>query len=1125
MNQNHPNYQALIDKLDAFIRKYYKNQLIKGVIYSFTACLLFFLTVTVLEYFAHFSTSIRTILFYGFILSTCYILAVYIIRPLLHLYRLGKIISHEQAAAIIGEHFQTIKDKLTNTLQLKRQADDLPGHAELLHASIDQRITELRPVPFVAAIDLNKNKKYLRYAGIPVLCLVLIVFTAPSMLKESTTRLIKHATYFEKPAPFTFEILNKELNTVQLGDFDLRVKLTGTAIPEHAYISINNTSFKLDKENTVTFNYTFKNVQQDIPFKLIADGFSSKEYTLKALPNPLILNFDISLNYPSYLGKPAEKLTNTGDLMVPAGTRVEWSFNTRNTRILKMNFKDTVLLPQEANNHFSVVRRLLTGNQYSIVTANEYMKGSDSMQYSITVIPDIYPTLQVDQEVDSLTSSRIYFKGLAKDDYGFTRLQFTYHFLKTSDSLDRIQKTYNEPIAINRNSNQAAFFYFLDVAKLMILPGDEFEYYFEVWDNDGVSGPKSTRSQTLLYKAPSLKELAENADKKNQEIKSDLMESISKAKKIQKEVNEAAKRLLEKKNLDFDDKRKIEDLLKMQQELEKKVGEMQQENERKNSEQQEFKQFEPQIAEKQKQLQDLFNKVMSEDMKKMMEEMQKLLSEFDKQKAQDMLDKMKLNNKDLEKELDRTLELFKALEVEQKMNEAIKNLDQLSKDQEKLADESKDERSDNKDLQEKQDELNKKFDDVKKDLQDIDKKNNELEFPKELEKTDELQKEISKDMQESKDQLGQNSKSKASKSQKKAADEMKKMSEQMKQQQEQDEMQQEEEDIAALRYLLENLIRFSFDQEELMQELKTMDVNNPKYLKLAQQQRKLKDDSKILEDSLFALSKRVPQISSVVNKEIGLINYNIGDAIEKLQDRMVPPARSDQQYIMTSANNLALLLNEAMDQMQQQQKNSKPGNKSCKKPGKGKPSPSAAQMKKMQEQLNEQIKQAKEAMKQGKKPGEKPGQKPGEKPGGDGMSEQLARMAAQQEAIRNQLQQYNQQENKDGGNKLGDLGKLAKEMEETEKDIVNRRITEETLKRQQDILTRLLETERAERERDQEEKRQANENKSDIYRNPPQFEEYKRLKMQEVELLKSIPPSLTPFYKGLVNNYFQNIDN
>ena len=85
--------------------------------------------------------------------------------------------------------------------------------------------------------------------------------------------------------------------------------------------------------------------------------------------------------------------------------------------------------------------------------------------------------------------------------------------------------------------------------------------------------------------------------------------------------------------------------------------------------------------------------------------------------------------------------------------------------------------------------------------------------------------------------------------------------------------------MASLRALLENLLKLSFDQEKLMQDLKTMDINNPQYLKASQEQRNLKDDAKMIEDSLFALSKRVIQIKSVVNQEIGIINQNMEKAL------------------------------------------------------------------------------------------------------------------------------------------------------------------------------------------------------------------------------------------------------
>jgi hypothetical protein len=94
-------------------------------------------------------------------------------------------------------------------------------------------------------------------------------------------------------------------------------------------------------------------------------------------------------------------------------------------------------------------------------------------------------------------------------------------------------------------------------------------------------------------------------------------------------------------------------------------------------------------------------------------------------------------------------------------------------------------------------------------------------------------------------------------------------------------------------------------------------------------------------------------------------------------------------------------------------------------------------------------------------------------------------------------------------------------MEETETDLVNKVINQETIKRQEEILTRLLESEKAEKEREQDEKRQSNEAKNENFSNPNEFLEYKVAKKKEAELLKTVPPSLNPFFKAKVSKYFE----
>ncbi|MBL7884719.1 MAG: hypothetical protein JNL69_11665 [Bacteroidia bacterium] len=1128
------NYHTLINKLDEFIKKYYKNQVLKGLIYSIALVLGFFIIVTALEYYAHFNTLIRTVLFYLFLVTSIFVLAKYIIIPITKLYKFGKTISYEEASSIIGTHFSAVQDKLLNVLQLQEQSQIIHQNP-LIDASINQKIKELNPIPFSSAINFSDNKQYLKYVIPPVLLFVFILFSAPSIITDGTKRLVKHSEYFEKEAPFKFEIINSNLKTVTQEDFELMIKLTGEEIPDAAFILIDGNEFKLEKENILNFKYLFKNVQKSIQFQLSADGFKSKPYELVALPNPLLLDFEIELNYPAYLNKKNEVVNNTGDLIVPAGTKAVWRFNTQNTNLLRLSFSDTALLiSASSENKFNYSTRLFESKSYSVTTSNQFLKSKDSVTYAINVIADAYPQISFEEKKDTLSSKRIYFKGDIKDDYGFSKLNFNYRFVVNNDSAitDNYKKITTNTVAININKalTQDQFFHYWDIAQLEIQPGDQIEYYFEVWDNDGVFGSKSTKSQKMIFKAPTLQELSEKTEQNNSKIKDDLQESINQAKDIQKQLSDLQRKVAEKKELTWEEKKKLEELLNKQKELQKKVENIKNENIQNNQQQNEYKQPNEEILEKQKQLEELFDKVMTPEMKEKYNELQKLMEKMDKSKIQEALEKMKLDNKDLMKELDRNLEIFKQLEFEQKLQENIDKLNDLAKKQDELSKKSEEKNSDSKEQKAKQDDLNKQFEELKKDLKELEKKNSELEEPKKMENTDSQQQDIQKEMQNSSEQLQKNEKKNAAKSQKNAAQKMEKMSDQLSAMQQEMQQQQASEDINKLRDLLENLLQLSFSQESLMAELSKAKPNDPQYYKINQKQKKLQDDSKMIEDSLLALSKRVPQIQSMVNKEISAINMNMSKAVDEIKESQTPAydgknhkmeAQSRQQFAMTSINNLALMLSEALSQMQSQAKSQKAGSGSCNKPGGKGSKPSMANMRQMQEQLNQQIQKLKEGM---EKNGNKPGQKPGAGGMGSGTSQELAKLAAQQEAIRQEIQKMADQINKDGKG-AGNMAKLAQQMEETETDLVNKMLSQETLKRQQEILTRLLEHEKAEKEREMDEKRQSNEAKNENFSNPNQFFEYNRQKQKETELLKTVPPSLTPFYKSKVNQYFNTIGN
>jgi len=137
-------------------------------------------------------------------------------------------------------------------------------------------------------------------------------------------------------------------------------------------------------------------------------------------------------------------------------------------------------------------------------------------------------------------------------------------------------------------------------------------------------------------------------------------------------------------------------------------------------------------------------------------------------------------------------------------------------------------------------------------------------------------------------------------------------------------------------------------------------------------------------------------------------------------------------------------------------------------------------------------------------------------------SEELAKMAAEQARIRKALQEMQEKLKKEGGSGIGN--DIPGKMEQTELDLVNKQITEETIRRQKEILTRLLETEKSMREQNLDEERKGEAAKDYNKEIPRAFEEYLRSKEKEVELLKTLPPKFFPYYKKEVNEYFKRIN-
>ena len=1112
------SYDLLIQRLDQFVRKYYLNSLIKGSLYTASIILVLFLLFSLLEHQFYFSKLVRRGLFFSFLAISLGSILYFVATPLLRYFKLGKTISHEAAAEIIGKHFSNVQDKLLNILQLKSRTDN-QSNKDLIEASINQKIDKIKIVPFKSAVDLRTNRKYLKYVAPPFLLLLFLLFAAPSLIKDSTYRIINNDKEFERAAPYHYFLDDTVLDVLQGEDYNLDVKVEGEVLPGEVFIQFDDFAYKLKKEDSDRYSYTFKNVQKDTPFSLFSGNVVSKEYELNVLPTSNVLDFSLSLNYPAYTGQKDEVLVNIGDAFIPQGTRITWNYTAENTDSIWFVFNNLKESPlkRQRNKAFSYSSKMMKSSSYSAYVSNRHMPVPDSSAYSISVTPDNYPSISVQEFIDSIDTDVRYFVGDASDDYGLQSLHFHYEIINEQG----IRKSKKATPLPKKVGKEISYNYILDVEALNIEPGDKLSYFFQVFDNDAINGSKSAKTETIFLEKPTAEAFENMEDENEEDIKKELEEALKESEKLQEELRKIREKLLQKKEASWEDKKALEKMLEKQKEIEDKIKKAKEKFEKNLENQDEFSERKEEILKKQEKIQELFEESVDDEMQKLMEQIQELMQELNKEDMMQKVEDFESNEKQMEQEMDRLLELFKQLEVEKEIQDQIEKLKELAEKQEKLAQETEENKKPQDQLKKEQEEINEAFEDIQKKQEEIEKKNDELEFPKDIdeETNEEDMEDIEEDLEKSKEELDKKSNKAASKKQKSASEKMKSMAGSLQQQMEQGEMEQAEEDMKALRQLLENLITLSFDQESLVNDFERSVINTPKYVSLVQHQFKLKEDFGLISDSLFALSKRVSEIETFVTDKVVEVDDNMEASLENLEERKKAEAENNQRRTMTAVNDLALMLSEAMNQMQQQMAAMMPGNQMCNKPGdgqSGKPKNGKGKGNVPMDKITEGQQQLGEEM---KKMGE------GQKAGSNGNNaKKFAEAAAKQAALRKALEELKQDKQEQGEGGQG-LQEIIDQMNKNEIDLVNKRLNNSLLHRQQDIETRLLEAEKADRKREYDNKREAEQGKDKERDLPKNIQEYIKQKQNEVDIYRKVSPELRPYYKQLVNKYFDALKN
>lgn len=1097
-------------KLEEFIKKYYTNELLRGTIFFTALGLLYFIVTLLVEYFLWLPSGGRTALFWIFIGVEIFLLLRFIFFPLFKLFKLQKGIGYNEASAIIGNHFTEVSDKLTNFLQLSGQSEQ----SELLAASIEQKANGLQPVPFTNAVNFKKNLKYVPYAAVPLLLILFFMISGNSgFITQSFDRVVNYDRHYAPPAPFEFIVLNNSLTAQQDTDYILQVKTQGNVVPENAMINIGEENYYLESVSPGVFEYRFEKPTKNIDFQLRANQVVSQPYELNVVAVPTIANFEMVLNFPAYVNKPTEVVSGTGNAVVPEGTKITWRVTALATNSIEWVANDVITPFKEMENSFLLSKNIFQNTEYQILTSNNKVKHHEKLQYQVTTVKDQYPTISVSTAPDSLKLKDEVIVGQLSDDYGLTKLQVVYYPQDNPDAAKRV----NLPV---KKQAYDRFFYTFPQG-LDITPGVNYEYYFEVYDNDAVHNYKSSKSSVF-----SKRELTqeEKQDKILQEQNSNI-NSLEKTIKNQDKQNDELEKLKklgkEKTDLDFKDQKKIQDFInrqKQQDEMMKEFSKKLEEN---------LEQFNPEKKDEfkeelMKRLEN--NEKEAEKNKKLLDELKELSDKLKKEELFDKVDKLKQNNKNQSKNLEQLVELTKRFYVEKKAEQIAEKLNELGEKQEKLS-ESKE------NSEAKQNEINKEFDKLQEEMRELEKQNEELKAPMDIPTDENQEKSIEDDTKKASEELKKDNKDKAKPKQKSAGQKMKEMSGEMKKAMMAGDMEMLQEDVKMLRQILDNLLAYSFTQEDVMESFNGLNSQSASFSKHLKKQQDLKQQFRHVDDSLFAMSLRNPRVTEEITKEVGNVHYYVDKALADLAENIVPRGVSSQQYAITSANKLADMLSDMLNNMQMQMQGSGMG-----KPQEGKGEGQGMQLPDIiqkQQGLAEKMKKGME--KGGKEGGDKPDKKgekgkdgksgesgeqgEGEGMGGEGNAGELLEIYKEQQRLREQLQQQLDKEGM-GGNGQNALRK----MKDIEKQILNKGFNNETMQRMLNLKHELLKLDKAMQQQGEENKRQSQTNTKEYNNNASEVPDALKEYLNSVEILNRQTLPLRPNFNQRVQTYFRKDD-
>ena len=964
------------------------------------------------------------------------------------------------------------KETNLNPLRHILDLEEIPRNQdkEFTKAAVSKNLAELADKNVIHEFKTwNGHSSVFRFYNKGIIALILLFMswvafgiTSP----ETVKRTLSFWETFEKPNPFTFTIRPGSTSIEQGTRFFSEIQFDGLK-PSNVLFSVrteNEDEFRsMPMQETTPGRFVSESMEvfADLEFFIRMDGFKSELFTIDAAQIPRFRELTVLITPPAYTG--VSETTHSypfSRIELPEGSII--SINGEANKELS----DVILMRSLATEPETSLQH--SGN-FSWATSftitepdtlrfrlmdTDGLVNRNPFRFEVRPIRDQHPTVRITQPeplLSTLTPEPVDLRFEARDDYGFSSIHLRYEIREAfSDAVKRgsVRLSGSSPASVNGVHSW-------NITTLGLQPADELTYWIEVFDNDGVNGFKSAVSARQTIRITSLADFFVEQERKEDAIEDALQDLTRQSEETRRELQQLREDILNNPNDNWEQQRQAEDLMDQQQQMNEQLQQMMQDFEELRQEMANENILSEETLRKYEELQQLMQEIDDPELMELLEKLREGLQNMDQQQIRDAMQNLEFNEQAYQERLERTMELFKQLRLNAELDKMAALLEQLEQIENRIL-----ETEDVSTQQELQQNVSDQLEKLQEQIDSLPDKSPQ----RRQQMVDEMSQELGSEMEQLRQQVQENIEQLSNpdsnpdqnrEQQQQIRDQMSEMRQQMQQMRNQMNQQSLNVNIFALKTIFQTLLLISEAQEELNLATLQLEPNSLVFIDHARIQRNISVSFNQVVDSLLAVAKEVPQLPNMLLRERLEVQQSLDQSIEHLIERNKNRATTSERIALGGINKLTALVADLIDQLSENQDGEGGG-------GGMSTEQMMQQMQDMsgqQQQLNQMIQDMINDM------------------AGDRLSQdqmdRLNQMARQQNEIRRQLEDLQRRGALNPGDSLlSELERLAEEMEDAINDLRGGSVDPIMVERQQNILSRMLQAERAFDQREKEERRE-----------------------------------------------------